>query len=291
MNRAGLIAALVVVIVAIGGVTLWTQRGSSPPPSSPDATTKPAAASAPAASEAPAAATATPAPATEAAAPASPPASASTTEAPSAPAASPAPAAAMTPAAAPPPAQASLPPPAQKGPPLSDSDRILGNANAPITIIEYASFTCPHCADFDANTLPKLKAAWIDTGKARLVFRDFPLDQAAVRAAMLARCAPPEQFYAFVDELFHTQMTWAVGGKVDASLGKLAKLSGMTDDQFTTCMKDEAGQKRVLESRLQAEQQFKVESTPTFIINGTQVVGAQPFAEFERVLNKAASNP
>ncbi len=87
--------------------------------------------------------------------------------------------------------------------PLPD-DRVLGKADAPVTIFEYASLTCPHCADFDEHTLPKLKADWIDTGKARLIFRDFPLDQAAVRAAQLARCAPPEQFYAFVDALFHS---------------------------------------------------------------------------------------
>ncbi len=177
------------------------------------------------------------------------------------------------------------------GPAVTPDDRILGKPDAPITIVEFASFTCPHCADFDANTLPQLKAEWIDTGKARLVFKDFPLDAAAVRAAMLARCAPPEQFYAFVDELFHTQTTWATGGKVDAALGKLAKLSGMTDDRFAACMKDDAGQKRVLDSRLMAEQQYKVESTPTFFINGVQIVGAQPYAEFQRVLNKAASNP
>jgi len=181
-----------------------------------------------------------------------------------------------------------VPKPPIRGPTAGPDDRILGNADAPITIFEYASFTCPHCADFDANTLPKLKADWIDTGKARLIFRDFPLDQAAVRAAMLARCAPPEQYYAFVDELFHSQVTWATGGRVDVALGKLAKLSGMGDDQFAACMKDEAGQKRVLDSRLEAEQAYKVESTPTFFVNGAQIVGAQPYAEFERVLNKAS---
>lgn len=267
MNRNAVIAGAVVLIVAVAGVTLWNQRASGPA-SSPTATATAPAAPAPATSQAPAPSTAAvPAPATPPASPA-----AATTQAPTST------------------AQATTTPPAQKGPPLSPDDRILGKADAPITIIEYASFTCPHCADFDANTLPKLKTDWIDTGKARLVFRDFPLDGAAVRAAMLARCAPPDQFYAFVDALFHNQTTWAAGGKVEVALGKLAKLSGMSDDQFAACMKDEALQKRVLDSRLEGEQQFKVESTPTFLINGTQVVGAQPYAEFERVLSKA-SNP
>ena len=278
MNRNSLIAGAVAVVVVIAGVALWTQRGSGPSPSSPATPTTTPAAPAPAPTQA--AAPSTPAPATST----PPPASSSTAT----PAAAPnPPPAAATPAAS---SQAALPV-AQSGPPADPNDRMLGKADAPITIIEYASFTCPHCADFDANTLPKLKSDWIDTGKARLIFRDFPLDAAAVRAAQLARCAPPDQFYAFVDELFHTQMTWAVGGKVDANLNKLAKLSGMTDDQFNACMSDDAGKKRVLDSRLQAEQQFKVESTPTFVINGTLVVGAQPYAEFERVLNKAASNP
>jgi len=257
MNRNLLIAGLVAVVVVIGVVVLW-QREASTPTSSPTtaAQTPP-----------PPAAPALPAP--------------SSTPAPL----TPVPAAASN--AAPAPQQAAIPP-ASAGPAIAADDRILGKPDAPITIVEFASLTCPHCADFDANTLPKLKAEWIDTGKARLVFKDFPLDQAAVRAAMLARCAPPEQFYPFLDALFHSQTTWAAGGKVDAALGKLAKLSGMSDDQFAACMKDDAIQKRVLDSRLEAEQTYKVESTPTFFINGVQVVGAQPYAEFQRVLNKAA---
>ncbi len=178
---------------------------------------------------------------------------------------------------------------AQSTPQATPDDRILGKADAPVTIVEYASLTCPHCADFDAHTLPKVKTEWIDTGKARLIFRDFPLDPAAVHAAMLARCAPPDQFYAFVDALFHSQNNWAAGGKVDEALGKLAKVAGMSDEQFSACMKNEAVQKQVLDSRVQAEQQYKVESTPTFFINGVRVVGSKTYPEFEKVLNEAAS--
>jgi protein-disulfide isomerase len=160
---------------------------------------------------------------------------------------------------------AGLPPSfAQSAPQPNPDDRILGKADAPVTIFEYASLTCPHCADFDENMLPKLKAEWIDTGKARLIFRDFPLDQAAVRAAILARCAPADQFYAFIDVLFRGQTNWAVGGKVDASLGKIAKLA--------------------------AEQQYKVESTPTFFINGVRVVGVKPYPEFEKILDQASKS-
>ena len=180
----------------------------------------------------------------------------------------------------------------QAGPQPSPSDRILGNADAPITIFEFASLTCPHCADFDQNTLPKLKTDWIDTGKARLIFRDFPLDQKAVRAAQLARCAPPEQFYAFVDTLFHTQANWATLEKIDkveTALWKLAKVAGMSDDQFKACMQDDTGRNQVLNSRLEGEQQYNVGSTPTFFINGARIEGAQPYSQFEKALNQAAS--
>src|SRR5438067_2761676 len=85
---------------------------------------------------------------------------------------------------------------------VQPSDRILGKADAPVTIIEYASLTCPHCAAFEKEMLPKIKSEWIDTGKAKLVFRDFPLDGSALKAALVARCAPPERFYGFIGILF-----------------------------------------------------------------------------------------
>src|SRR5579885_3654253 len=143
-----------------------------------------------------------------------------------------------------------------------------------------------------AQSMPQPKPTDRILGKARLIFRDFPLDEGAVRAATLARCAPPEQFYAFVEALFHSQANWVSGrmDKVDASLGKLAKVAGMSDEQFAACMKDEAAKKGVLESRLEAEQQYKVESTPTFFINGTRLEGAQPLAEFEKALNAASKS-
>ena len=86
---------------------------------------------------------------------------------------------------------------------LAPDDRILGKPDAPMTIVEYASLTCPHCAHFAVDVLPKLKAKWIDTGKARLILRDYPLDEPAMRAAMIARCAPADKFYAFIDTLLH----------------------------------------------------------------------------------------
>jgi protein-disulfide isomerase len=171
---------------------------------------------------------------------------------------------------------------------LNGDDRLLGNQDAPITIIEYASLTCPHCAAFEKETLPEIKKQWIDTGKAKLVFRDFPLDGSAIKASLVARCAPPDRFYGFIDVLFGSQETWARDADPTEALARIAKLGGMNDDQFRSCMKDDALQNKILASRLQGEKEFGVASTPTFFINGSKLVGAQPYEKFDEAL-KAAS--
>jgi len=173
--------------------------------------------------------------------------------------------------------------------PLNPDDRILGKADAPITIVEYASLTCPHCAAFARDTLPKIKAEWIDPGKAKLVFRDFPLDGSAVKASVLARCAPPEKFYGFIDVLFSSQESWARNPDPTPGLARIAKLGGMSEEQLNACMADNALQDKVLASRLTAEKEYKVESTPTFFINGTKLTGALPYEQFDEALKKAAS--
>jgi len=172
---------------------------------------------------------------------------------------------------------------------LNPDDRILGKPDAPITIVEYASRTCRHCAAFARATLPKIKAEWIDPGKAKLVFRDFPLDGSAVKASVLARCAPPEKFYGFIDVLFSSQESWARNPDPTPGLARIAKLGGMSEDQFNACMADNALQDKVLASRLTAEKEYKVESTPTFFINGTKLTGALPYEQFDEALKKAAS--
>jgi protein-disulfide isomerase len=169
--------------------------------------------------------------------------------------------------------------------PTSD-DRVLGKADAPITIIEYASLTCPHCAEFDKETLPKIKQEWIDTGKARLVYRDFPLDGVALRAAMLARCAPPERYFAFIDTLFQSQQSWA-RNDWEPALVRIAKLGGMSEDQFKKCIGDDALSNSVVQMRTTAANEYGVESTPTFFINGTKLLGAVGYPAFEKALSAA----
>ena len=127
----------------------------------------------------------------------------------------------------------------------------LGDPNAPVTIIEYASLTCPHCAAFHKETLPGLKARYIDTGKVKLSFRDFPLDENAVRASMLAHCAGPERYYRFLDVFFAQQASWAGARDPVAALKQLAKLGGMSEEAATTCLADRSIEDAILRARLE----------------------------------------
>ncbi len=172
---------------------------------------------------------------------------------------------------------------------ISQDDRVLGNRDAPITIVEYASLGCPHCAHFTNDVLPEIKKAWIDTGKAKLVLRDFPLDEPSLRAAMIARCAPPDRFYAFADTFFASQDKWAGGTKdYREALARLAKFGGMGKDEFEACLKNTALENKIVEQRLVASQELDVNATPTFFINGSKFSGAPTAEEFNRVLSGLA---
>jgi protein-disulfide isomerase len=172
---------------------------------------------------------------------------------------------------------------------VTTDDRILGNSDAPITIVEYASLTCPHCAHFANDVLPELKKKWIDTGKARLVLRDYPLDEPALRAAMIARCAPPDRFYAYVDTLFAAQEKWVMARDYREALARLVKLGGMSKDEFDNCLKDTALENKIVEGRLAASKELDVNSTPTFFINGTKFTGAPTVEEFDKALSSVAA--
>jgi protein-disulfide isomerase len=171
---------------------------------------------------------------------------------------------------------------------VQPSDRILGKAEAPITIIEYASLTCPHCAHFDVTVLPKLKEKWIDTGKAKLILRDYPLDEPALRAAMVARCAPADRFYPLIDTFFAQQEQWVTSRDYRAALEKLVKLGGMSDKEFKACISDKKLEDQVAQSRLTASQQLGVDATPTFFINGKKFDGAPTVEAFDQALSGAA---
>jgi protein-disulfide isomerase len=167
---------------------------------------------------------------------------------------------------------------------ITKDDRILGSPTAPITIVEYASMSCPHCAHFAKEVLPELKRKWIDTGKVKLVFRDFPLDQLALRAAMIQRCAPPDRFYAFAETFFADQAQWVMADDALAALARLAALGGMSKSEFDACLKNTALENRILQERLVASKDLGVGATPTFFINGNKFAGDPTVAEFDQVL-------
>ena len=145
-------------------------------------------------------------------------------------------------------------------------DMALGDEKAPCTIIEYASMTCPHCAAFHMNTFPELKKRYIDTGKVRFIFREFPLDQLALAAFLLARCAGPEKYFPMIDTLFQLQKEWLVQ-KPLAPLLAIAKQAGMSEQAFNECLQD---QKLIdgIEDVRQRAMKLNVQSTPSFFING-----------------------
>lgn len=149
-----------------------------------------------------------------------------------------------------------------------EGDRVLGKAEAPITIVEYASFTCPHCAHFANKVLPEVKKNWIETGKAKLVYRDFPLDRVAYEAAILARAVPGDRYFAFIDTLFAQQEKWATAKDTKAALSQLAKLAGLGAADIEAALANKAVGDAILAQRLEAAEKLKVDSTPTLFING-----------------------
>jgi len=168
---------------------------------------------------------------------------------------------------------------------IGADDRILGNPNAPVTIVEYASMTCPHCAHFADDVLPELKKKWIDTGKVKLSLRDFPLDDEAVHASMIARCAPPDRFYAFVDAFFADQDNWVTAADYQAALTRLAALGGMSKADVDKCLADKALENQILNSRLVAAKQLDVNATPTFFVNGAKYTGEPTVEAFDKLLS------
>src|SRR6201996_4113050 len=181
------------------------------------------------------------------------------------------------------------PAPAQNLLQVGPNDRILGDRNAPITIVEYASMTCPHCAHFADDVLPELQKKWIDTGKAKLVLRDFPLDGEAVHASMIARCAPPDRFYAFVDTFFADQANWVTAPDYQAALTRLAELGGMSKPEVDKCLANNKLENQILNSRLVASKDLDVNATPTFFVNGTKFTGDPTVEAFDKLLSGLAA--
>lgn len=173
-------------------------------------------------------------------------------------------------------------PPAAKGDAskVRADDFVMGSPDAPVTVIEYASLTCPHCAHFNNTVLGKLKSEYVKTGKVRWVYRDFPLNQPALYASALARCAGHERFFGFVDLLFKRQEQWAFGKDPLKGLAHVAALGGLTQKDIDTCFKDTKILKEIAAQRQEAADKFGVNATPTFIINGRKFEGDNSYEAF-----------
>jgi protein-disulfide isomerase len=156
---------------------------------------------------------------------------------------------------------------------VNPTPKVLGDPNAPVTIVEFASTSCPHCAKFHAERLPWLKETFIETGRAKLEFRDFPLNAPALWGAMLAHCAGEKRYFAYLDLIFKRQPSWAFTEDPQAGLKDVAKQAGMSGSDFDACMANESLQNAIIEARKDGIDNHDVQSTPTFLIDGEYLSG------------------
>ncbi len=171
--------------------------------------------------------------------------------------------------------------------PVSLPDMMLGSKDAAVTITEYASMTCPHCAAFNEQVFPKIKSEYIDTGKVRYIFREFPLDIKAAAGSMLSRCIAKDdapKYFAVTDMLFRQQSDWVMKNTTE-TLTRIGKQAGLTQQQVEACLKDQALLDKIAADQKYASEVLKVDSTPTFFVNGEKIKGETSFEEFAKKIN------
>ena len=174
---------------------------------------------------------------------------------------------------------------------ITENDFVIGDENASITIIEYASLSCSHCADFHLNTLPELMKEFVDTGKAKIVFRDFPFNYPALLGSMVLRCVPVEIRYQYSNALYKLQSKWVVreNAKTTQELYKIMQSGGMSKEEFNQCIKNVDLENEILQGVINAQNEFNIKSTPSFIINGILLEGNKPIKDFRQIINKILS--
>ena len=174
---------------------------------------------------------------------------------------------------------------------VTEDDFVVGDKNAPVTIIEYASLSCSHCANFHNNTLNDLIKEYVDTGKARIVFRDFPFNYPALLGSMVLRCIPEDARYDYMNALFQLQPKWVVreNAKSTQELYKIMQSGGMTKEEFETCTNNVELENTILQALIAAQNEFNIQSTPSFLINGNLVEGNKSIKEFRQIIDKILS--
>jgi protein-disulfide isomerase len=176
---------------------------------------------------------------------------------------------------------------------ISADDFVLGDASAPVTFIEYASLSCPHCASFSRESFEKLKEEYVQTSKIKFVFRNFPLNQPALTAGMYAICQAQsnkaessERYYNSIKVLFKTQDSWAFDEKYAEKLEAIAKLDGMSSERFKRCINDQNLQEKILRARMEAAQNLQLRSTPSFFVNGEALEGYIDYQTLKKLIDK-----
>ena len=174
---------------------------------------------------------------------------------------------------------------------IKDDDFFIGDIEAPITIIEYASMSCSHCANFHNNTLEDLKSEYIDTGKVKFIFRDFPFNYPALAGSMMMRCIPADVRYEYMNALYKLQKSWVFrdNSKTKAELYKIMQSGGMQQDEFDACLSNINLENDLLEGVMSAQREFNIRSTPSFIINGVLYSGNKNIKEFRQIIDKILS--
>ena len=174
---------------------------------------------------------------------------------------------------------------------IKDTDFVLGSPESPITIIEYASMSCSHCADFHNDTLESLKTEYIDTGKVKFVFRDFPFNYPALVGSMILRCVPNDARYQYMNALYKLQKNWVRREHSDTKkeLYKIMQSGGMQQEDFDACLSDINLENDILEDVMNAQKEFNIRSTPSFIINGVLYSGNKNIKEFRQIIDKSLS--
>jgi len=170
---------------------------------------------------------------------------------------------------------------------VTDEEYFIGDKNAPVTIIEYASLSCSHCANFHINTLPKIIEEYVDQGKVKFVFRDFPFNYPALLGSMALRCIDSDIRYQYSSALYKLQSQWVVRENKESKkeLYKIMQSGGMTKDQFNQCLDNTDLENKILQGLVDAQNVFNIKSTPSFLINGTLFEGNKSIKDFRKIID------
>ena len=169
-------------------------------------------------------------------------------------------------------------------------DRVLGKADAPVTLIEYASATCPHCAEFHMTVLPQIKSEYVDTGKVKFIFREFPLDNNALAVFMLVRCLPEEKFFSTTDIIFKRQLLWAKAPNPGVEVTKIMTEMGMDKATYEACLKKEDLAKSLVDYSQKSAKDFGIKGTPALFVNGEYVDGHKDTTDVKKALDSAIAS-